>query len=78
MRGATQDHYEHELPLRPGDAARVSLTFRSIELGYEREVAGRTRDGAPMTDADLMASTNFTADAAAMADRELRAAGLIP
>ena len=36
MTGDAQDDYEHELPLRGGDAARISCTFRSIVPGFER------------------------------------------
>ena len=39
MAGATQDHYEHELPLRDGDPPRISLTFRSIVPGFEDALA---------------------------------------
>lgn len=39
MSGFTQDFYEHELPLRAGDGHRISLTFRSIERGYEQQRA---------------------------------------
>ena len=31
----TQEEFEHELPLRPGDGHRISLTFRSIVPGFE-------------------------------------------
>ena len=34
-RGRTQEAFEHELPLRPGDGHRISLTFRSIVPGFE-------------------------------------------
>eukprot|EP00966_Prymnesium_polylepis_P095272 2206612-Prymnesium_polylepis.1 len=48
MAGLTQEVFEHELPLRPGDPHRISLTFRSIVAGYEAE-----RDGYdPCTDKD--------------------------
>ena len=39
MAGATQDHYEHELPLRDDDPPRISLTFRSIVPGFEDALA---------------------------------------
>lgn len=35
MAGHTQELYEHSLPLRMGDAFRISLTFRSIMAGFE-------------------------------------------
>ena len=35
MWGRTQEEFEHELPLRPGDGHRISLTFRSIVPGFE-------------------------------------------
>lgn len=36
MGGSAQDHWEHSVPLDPADAPRrVSLTFRTIELGFE-------------------------------------------
>ena len=34
-RGRTQEAFEHELPLRPGDGHRISLTFRSVVPGFE-------------------------------------------
>jgi len=35
MAGSAQAHFEHRLPLRDGDGARISLTFRSIVPHYE-------------------------------------------
>ena len=35
MSGDCQSHLEHELPLRPTDGHRISLTFRSIVPGFE-------------------------------------------
>lgn len=35
MAGSAQSHYEHRLPLRAGDGARISLTFRSIVPHFE-------------------------------------------
>jgi len=35
MEGDAQDVFEHELPLRPEDGERISLTFRSIVSGFE-------------------------------------------
>ena len=40
MAGAAQEHWEHCIPLDEGAAPRrISLTFRSIDLGFEE---GRT------------------------------------
>ena len=35
MRDDAHEHFEHELPLRRGDPRRISLTFRSIQPGFE-------------------------------------------
>jgi len=37
MAGRAQEVFEHELPLRPDDPHRISLTFRSIVPGYEAD-----------------------------------------
>ena len=35
MCGETQAHWQHALPLEPPAPQRISLTFRSIEIGFE-------------------------------------------
>lgn len=40
MEGDAQDIFEHELPLRPDDGERISLTFRSIVPGFEDALSG--------------------------------------
>lgn len=42
MEGDAQDVFEHELPLRPDDGERISLTFRSIVPGFEDAIAADT------------------------------------
>ena len=44
MWGRTQEAFEHELPLRPGDGHRISLTFRSIVPGFEDGVGAAADD----------------------------------
>ena len=44
MWGRTQEEFEHELPLRPGDGHRISLTFRSIVPGFEDALGAAADD----------------------------------
>ena len=44
MWGRTQEAFEHELPLRPGDGHRISLTFRSIVPGFEDGIGAAADD----------------------------------
>ena len=44
MWGRTQEEYEHQLPLRPADGHRISLTFRSIVPGFEAALGDAADD----------------------------------